>query len=124
MKEEKFIRKKYGHSNPFKVPEGYFEHFTADLMSKLPEYSPSTAPSAPTIRLHRRRIIGYAAAAALCGCMILGASHHYFTHRTIDKAAMSANSEAPNTEDVYMNDVLDYAMVSNEEIAQYLTDAH
>ena len=37
MKEEDFIRKKYGSGNPFKVPEGYFEQFTSELMSKLPE---------------------------------------------------------------------------------------
>ena len=34
MKEEDFIRKKYGSGNPFKVPEGYFEQFTSELMSK------------------------------------------------------------------------------------------
>ena len=37
MKEEEFIRKKYGSGNTFKVPEGYFELFTSELMSKLPE---------------------------------------------------------------------------------------
>jgi hypothetical protein len=26
-----------GKTNPFKVPEGYFERFSGDLMSKLPE---------------------------------------------------------------------------------------
>ena len=37
MKEEQDILKKVGTKNPFRVPEGYFESFTQELMSKLPE---------------------------------------------------------------------------------------
>ena len=37
MKEEQDILRKIGTKNPFHVPEGYFENFTQELMSKLPE---------------------------------------------------------------------------------------
>ncbi len=37
MKEEDKLLKKIGTENPFRVPEGYFEGFTSDLMSRLPE---------------------------------------------------------------------------------------
>lgn len=37
MKEEDKILKKVGTENPFKVPEGYFEGFTSEMMSRLPE---------------------------------------------------------------------------------------
>ena len=37
MKEEQDILRKVGTKNPFHVPEGYFENFTQELMSKLPE---------------------------------------------------------------------------------------
>ena len=37
MKEEQDILKKVGTKNPFRVPEGYFENFSQELMSKLPE---------------------------------------------------------------------------------------
>ena len=37
MKEEDNILKKVGRENSFKVPEGYFENLTSEVMGKLPE---------------------------------------------------------------------------------------
>ena len=37
MKEENYLLKKVGTKNPFKVPDRYFEDFSSELMSKLPE---------------------------------------------------------------------------------------
>ena len=37
MKEEDNILKKVGKKNSFKVPEGYFENLTSEVMGKLPE---------------------------------------------------------------------------------------
>ena len=34
---EKEIQEKYGKGNPFTVPEGYFEQFKADIMTKVHE---------------------------------------------------------------------------------------
>ena len=48
MEEEKNILRKVGTKNPFQVPEGYFENFTQELMSKLPEkeaYVPEAEPN-------------------------------------------------------------------------------
>lgn len=44
MKEENNLLRKVGSKNPFRVPDGYFEEFAQDLMSKLPEkeYLPIT----------------------------------------------------------------------------------
>ncbi len=37
MKNLDEIKKQYGNSQPFKVPENYFEQFSAVMMEKLPE---------------------------------------------------------------------------------------
>ena len=37
MKEEKELFQKIGKENPFKVPEGYFENLTQQVMERLPE---------------------------------------------------------------------------------------
>ena len=37
MGKEENILRKVGTKNPFRVPEHYFENFTQELMSKLPE---------------------------------------------------------------------------------------
>lgn len=49
MEEEKNILKKVGTKNPFTVPEGYFENFAQELMSKLPEKEPYLPESEPTL---------------------------------------------------------------------------
>ena len=36
MNEELYIKSRMGDKNPFRVPEGYFDNFAADLMQKLP----------------------------------------------------------------------------------------
>ena len=40
MKEEKELFQKIGKENPFKVPEGYFENLTQQVMERLPEKEP------------------------------------------------------------------------------------
>ena len=47
MKEEQDILRKVGTKNPFHAPEGYFENFSQELMSKLPEKD-SYIPEAET----------------------------------------------------------------------------
>ena len=48
MKEEDNLLKKIGTENPFRVPEGYFESFTSDLMSRLPEKEKTDIHREPT----------------------------------------------------------------------------
>ena len=48
MKEEDKLLKKIGTENPFRVPEGYFEGFTSDLMSRLPEKEKTDVHREPT----------------------------------------------------------------------------
>ena len=40
MNEEKYIQEKVGNRNPFRVPEGYFDHFADQVMATLPEREP------------------------------------------------------------------------------------
>ena len=37
MKEEDTLLKKLGMENSFKVPDGYFENLTSEVMNRLPE---------------------------------------------------------------------------------------
>ena len=48
MTEEDNLLKKVGTENPFRVPEGYFESFTSDLMSRLPEKEKTDVFREPT----------------------------------------------------------------------------
>ena len=127
MKEEDFIRKRCGNRDPFKVPEGYFEQFTAGLMDRLPEREEPPGLSVPRTRRLWPRMARYGVAAALCGAMLWGTFclKTSRTHRqTAALPAQTAEVPAGNLEETYINDMLDYAMVSNQEIALYLTESY
>ena len=49
MGKEENILKKVGTKNPFSVPNHYFEDFTQELMSKLPEKEPKLPVAEPTL---------------------------------------------------------------------------
>lgn len=121
MKEENFIREKCGSGNPFKVPDGYFERFTADVMSKLPDSEHENK----VIELHpnRRslRWAWYSAAAAICGIIMIGT---YLSRSPLPAVDTTYYADDATAESIYIDDALDYAMVSNHEIAQYLSEAY
>lgn len=127
MKQEDLIRKKYGSENPFKVPEGYFEQFTANLMNALPEKQtehvliPQNRP-----RRMQTRIIRYMAAASVCGIMLAGTFYLKSAQQQSQHAVAVSEQTANDVEleDIYIEDILDYAMVSNQDIALYLTEAN
>ena len=49
MGKEDNILRKVGTGNPFRVPGHYFEDFTQELMSKLPEKEPISIVPEPTL---------------------------------------------------------------------------
>ena len=36
-REENILKERFGKENPFKVPDGYFDHLTERIMENLPE---------------------------------------------------------------------------------------
>ena len=109
-KEEIRIQELEGKSNPFLLPEGYFENFNERLLARLPE-----TQKGKTVRL-MPRLLRYAAAIVV----VLGVgSALYWNHN--QSALLSSNAEV--TQEEYYNEALDYIMVDNMEIAEYLTEA-
>lgn len=128
-KEEKYIRQKFGSRTPFRVPEGYFEDFTRQLMDKLPERESRPIPAKRPAVVHTLRRWGYAAA-AVCGIALLGGGLYRagwwadLNQMTAQQNATVIEAVHPNSLDDYINDALDYAMVDNQEIAMYILDTN
>ncbi len=107
MKEEKLIRNlTEGKGNPFHVPNGYFDSFTDRMMKQLP-----AQPVKEMSRLWR-----YAAAVVV----VAGLSTTYLlTHN---------NASSDSNYELYANDyneqALDYALVGNQDIETFLTEAY
>lgn len=126
-KEESYIRNRCGSRTPFRVPEGYFEQFTPRLMNRLPQQEAKPAPaSTPRIGLHRRHWLY--AAATVCGIALLtGGAYRMIQRSNIGSIpAVTANvwtgDLTTGSDDDEFNEVLDYALVDNQEIAMYLID--
>lgn len=129
MKEEEIIKQKFGCGNPFTVPEGYFEQLTTNIMAQLPDSPQGTTKVVhkSTVRQWRIRLMSYAAAACICGLMLFGVSSLMNHHNLNSSATASSHLQTEqytDSEEEYINDALDYARVSNQEIALYLTDVY
>ena len=108
---EKILHDLKGQPTPFRVPEGYFENFEARLAQRLPQPEPRHT----TVRLYPR-LWRYAAAVAF----VVGIGVALYLNNTMSKHMVLTEEE---TQDEYYNDELDYIMVGNMEIAEYLTEA-
>lgn len=127
MKEEDFIREKFGKKEPFAVPENYFADFAEKLMSELPE---KKAPVASGVSARVRHLRYWmATAAAVCSVALTGAWIYWRHNAAPQMPVASAHMESErristDSEAIYMEDMLDYALVENSEIAMYLTGAN
>ena len=119
--EEKKIHDIGGRKNPFLLPEDYFENFNRRLADRLP-YQPveETVPMAETkeVRLFPR-LWRYAAAVLFMAGFAVSA---LYLNQSNTLVAL-ADDEASQEEE-YVNETLDYIMVDNMEIAEYLTEAY
>ena len=97
--EEKVLFDRVGQENPFRVPEGYFEALPQRVLDRI------------TRRRQRRRIWEWAAAAIMAGCVCTAGL--MLTRHTENQMA--------SDDAIYMQDELDYSMVNNLDIQQYLT---
>lgn len=119
MKEEDELVRKYGTSNPFTVPDGYFENFTKGLMDKLPEKKQAAFPQEkPTVWLQIKPWIYMAA--MFCGLMfsirmVVGPSKQ-------DNPVFTA-AETEQFSDEYIETILEHSMMDDYTLYQYLTDA-
>lgn len=108
-KDEMKLRELEAGRNPFRVPEGYFENFNERLANRLPHKE----QKAETIRL-MPRVWRYAAAIVV----ILGVSVALYLNHDKHETVVAETSQ-----EEYYNEALDYIMVGNMEIAEYLTEA-
>ena len=106
--EEKYIRERVGQGNPFRVPDGYFDRFTAQVMASLPERKPKS-------RFAMLRPWLYAAASLLFAVSI--GTTLYFQQAPSDGSQIASTTEAS-----FMDDMADYAMFDNAEIYACLSD--
>lgn len=126
MKEEDTLLKKIGKEQPFKVPEGYFENLTSEVMNKLPEKEKVTYKEAPVTTWTKMKPFLYLAAMFIGAALIIRVASSDHKPVAEDVAVTVAAVEEVDTEQVSdeMLDVaLDRAMLDDYSLYVYLSDA-
>lgn len=126
MNEEKKIIDIFGKENHFKVPEGYFDNFTEQMMAKIPELeidSPEVTDKnhqenkAKFVHLSLwRRLPLRKIAAVLVVTAMLGGGMLYQLQQAEKKHHAMAHNEAPAIESSHVTDGDDAAF---EQMADY-----
>lgn len=117
MNEELYIKSRMGQGNPFRVPDGYFDNFAAEMMQKLPEL-PAEEKQPKRGLLVRMRPWMYAAA---CMVVALFTATLYFVN---DNPRQEAPAAVAATQDTYVEDVADYVMADNLDIYNLLASEY
>ena len=120
MKEEEKIRKELGTENPFRVPEGYFEGFTSDLMSRLPEKEKSDVFRTPTLWEKVRPWVYMAAMFVGAALIIRVASSR--VDIPADGQQPYVAEEMTDSEMEYIDAVINNSMLDDYSLYVYLTD--
>jgi hypothetical protein len=118
MKEEMIIEK-VSKQNPFRVPEGYFDTLTSQIMAKVDESASSVVvplkedkkkKSAKVVWL---RPVLYAAASV---CALFISVVAYQSHSDSPTAAPVAAVAEPQSMDYSFDEAADYLMIDNQDI--------
>lgn len=118
---------KYNDRGQFKVPEGYFDTLADRIMANIPE-----APKQETQKTQMRTKIfslntgiKYGIAAAIVGAIISVTTIRLY-HQGTSMASLETNTEMTNGSETYseeyVNDYIEYAMVDDNDIYEYLSD--
>ena len=103
-REENILKERFGKENPFKVPDGYFDHLT-DIRSRQTLWQ----------KLPLRKIAAAVAVVALLG----GGSFWAWQHEGNSKVVAHVKQHEQKTvasEEAAFNEMADYAMIDNETI--------
>ncbi|MDY3267475.1 MAG: hypothetical protein SOX26_08165 [Phocaeicola sp.] len=131
MKEETDLKQKIGKDNPFKVPEGYFENLTGQIMDKLPEID--NTKEEKEISLWEKIKPWVYMTAMFCGMMfglkvMMGDKALESQNGTEDiSIASSDNATQEDDSDIipdeYIDPIVDQVMMDDYTLYMYLTDA-
>ena len=118
-REENILKERFGKENPFKVPDGYFDHLTERIMENLPEQEVRGIDirSRQTLwqKMPLRKIAAAVAVVALLGGGSLWALQHEGDSKMVAHVKQH-EQKAVSSEDAAFNEMADYAMIDNETI--------
>lgn len=126
-REEDFLKQKFGKTQPFRVPEGYFEALTSNVMAVLPVDADSddkvVEERAKVVPMKSRWRVVARVAAAACFCGVLLGVGALFVNRADNDASLyvSAHSQH-NSATSELDQMADYTMIDVGDMYAYVSD--
>ena len=122
--EEKLILEKFGKETPFKVPDGFFDDFTKDLMAKLPERQEDASKKKRSAAIIRRMSVIITSAAVFVGVCILAVSYLVQKPEQPVVAKQAKDNHIENINNAYnsIDEAAEYTMLDNEDIYAYVSE--
>ena len=124
MKQIDLTNYKKDRKSPFKVPDGYFENFTSQMMEKIPEtnFGLNEAPACDVDASEEKvtlftRIKPYLyLAATICG-LAFGVKVYYYQQQfLVDKNEVPVTAITEEQATQYVDEVCDFMMVDDHDV--------
>lgn len=115
-KSDQVLRRKFGSKAPFRVPDGYFDHFANEFMDKLPEQKARIVSISPWWHYYRPAMF---VAACICG-VVMSFGVYLHTSHFSNEAKINVHMESLSNNTI--DQMADYTMLDNEEIYASLVD--
>ncbi|WP_294471069.1 hypothetical protein [uncultured Bacteroides sp.] len=123
MKEEDILIKKLGKENSFKVPEGYFENLTSEVMNKLPEKEKVIFEEEHNSTWTKVKPFLYLAAMFVGAALIIRVASSDHKSAAVDDMAVVETVDTEVISDEMLDVALDRAMMDDYSLYVYLSDA-
>lgn len=121
MKEEKDLLKKIGKEPSFKVPEGYFENLTSEVISRLPEKEKVTLMEAEVTTWTRLKPLAYMAAMFVGAALIIRIAMS--DNKPVKEEMATTSTSTEVVSDQMIDVAIDGAMMDDYSLYVYLSDA-
>lgn len=121
MNEEDTLLKKIGKEHSFKVPEGYFENLTSEVMNKLPEKEKIVLKEEPSGKWTKLKPFLYMAAMFIGAALIIRVASS--DHKPVTNDVAAVESETEVVSDQLIDVAVDGAMMDDYSLYVYLSDA-
>lgn len=121
MNEEDTLLKKIGKEHSFKVPEGYFENLTSEVMNKLPEKEKIVLKEEQSGKWTKLKPFIYLAAMFIGAALIIRVASSDYKPMTKDVAAVETDTEVVS--DQLIDVAVNGAMLDDYSLYVYLSDA-
>ncbi len=121
MKEEDILLKKIGKEHSFKVPEGYFENLTSEVMDKLPEKEKVVFKEESVSTWTRLKPLVYMAAMFVGAALIIRVASS--DHKPVSNDTVAPEPETEVVSDQMIDFAVEGAMLDDYSLYVYLSDA-